>query len=267
MAEFKLSVQMPQAAAIASEIYARAPPHLSQAVAAVAQQAESDWVDGIYKARGLWQGDKDAYAASIHWKMTGSFSAEVWSDYRYAEEIETGRPARDLKKMLDSSLKVRVSKKGKRYLIIPFRHNTPGHTATGPDMPKHVYQQARQLAPSTITGQTRRPSGTGAYDIKSRRLLTVNQNTYSWGDRLAAGSMGPNPRGKVDRFAGMVRFERTKQNGAKESSYLTFRVMSEDSKGWIIPPRPGLYIVRDVVVRLQPLAEKVFGEAVKRDLG
>lgn len=249
MAEFKLSVQMPQAAAIAAEIYARALPRLSQAVAAVAQQAEGDWIDGIYKARGLWQGDKDAYAASIHGKMTGAFSAEVWSDYRYAEEIETSRPARDLKKMLDSSLKVRVNKKGKRYLIIPFRHNTPGHTATGTDMPAHVYAQARQLAPSSVVGRTRRLSaGTGTSDIKTRRLLTVNQNIYQWGDRLAAGSMGLN------------------RSGTQSSSYLTFRVMSEDSKGWIIPPRPGLYIVRDVVVRLQPLAEKVFSEAVKRDL-
>lgn len=266
MAEFKLSVQMPQAAAIAAEIYARALPRLSQAVAAVAQQAEGDWIDGIYKARGLWQGDKDAYAASIHWKMTGAFSAEVWSDYRYAEEIETSRPARDLKKMLDSSLKVRVNKKGKRYLIIPFRHNTPGHTATGTDMPAHVYAQARQLAPSSVVGQTRRLSGTGTSDIKTRRLLTVNQNIYQWGDRLAAGSMGPNPKGKKDRFAGMVRFQTPNRSGTQSSSYLTFRVLSEDSKGWVIPPRPGLYIVRSVVARLTPLAEKVFVEAVTRDL-
>lgn len=284
MAQFKLSVQMPAAAAIMAEIYQRVLPHLSQAVGAVAQQVAADWVQAVQQAK-LWEGEKDAYSASIKWEKTGPFKAVVSSDYRYAEEIETGRPARDLKKMLDTSLKVRVDKKGKRYLIIPFRHGTPGHSAMGSSMPPHVYAQARQLLPSKVVGRTERVSGTGAYPMKTPQLLrlqrrmppgmanqistnplTVNQNIYKWGERLGAGSMGPNQKGKSDRFAGMVRFD-TSSKKAKSSAYLTFRVMHEDSKGWIIPPRPGLYIVKQVVERMEPLAIKAFGEAVRRDIG
>lgn len=265
MAEFKLTVDMPSSAAIVAEIYSQALPRLTQAVAAVAQQAQADWVEGIQAAR-LWSGEKDAYAASIHWEMTGPFSAVVVSSYRYAQEIESGRPARDLKRMLDTSLKVRVNKAGKRYLIIPFRHNTPGAKAVGQSMPQHVYKVARKLKPSSVIGKVARVSGTGAFDILTRMPLLVPQNVYRWGERLEAGSMGPNARGRSDRFAGMVRFDTTSPRGAKGSTYMTFRVMAEDSTGWVIPPRPGLYIVRQVVQRLQPLAERAFQEAVRRDL-
>lgn len=262
---YPINPMLPASAAIKHAIYSALFPRLAEAVKLVAGQVQADWIEGVQKAK-LWSVEKDAYAASIKWQMTGAFTAEVWSDYRYAQEIETGRPARDLKRMLDSSLKVRVTKKGKRYLVIPFRHNTPGANATGPTMPAHVYAAARRLKPSTVIGQKQRLSGTGAYDIKTRRMLTVNQNVYAWGERLDAGAMGPNPRGKVDRFAGMVRFNTTSPKGAKRSEYVTFRVMAEDSKGWVIPPRPGLYIVRQVVERMRPLAKQVFTEAVQRDL-
>lgn len=262
---YPINPVLPASAAIKHAIYAALFPRLAEAVKMVAGQVQADWVEGVQKAK-LWSGEKDAYAASIKWKMTGAFTAEVWSDYQYAQEIETGRPARDLKRMLDTSLKVRLTKKGKRYLVIPFRHSTPGANATGPSMPAHVYAAARKLKPSSVIGQKQRLSGTGAFDVKTRRMLTVNQNVYTWGDRLDAGSMGPNPRGKADRFAGMVRFSTTSPGGKRSSTYMTFRVMSEDSKGWIIPPRPGLYIVRQVVDRIRPLAGQIFTEAVKRDL-
>lgn len=258
----RISVMVPSNAAISVAIYQRVLPSLSQAVSAVAQQLVIDWTEGVQRAK-LWSVEKDAYASSIKWEMTGPFSAVVVSSYRYAQEIETGRPARDLKRMLDTSFKVRVNAKGKRYLIIPFRHSTPGRAAMGPSMPMHVYQQARRLAPSSVVGKTTRISGTGAFDIATKKPMTVPQNVYQWGAKLAPGSMGPNPKGKTDRFAGMYRFKVATGGNA----YMTFRVMSEESKGWVIPPRPGLYIVRQAVERIQPLAEKVFKEAVTRDLG
>lgn len=266
MSQLKLSVKLPSSAAISAHIYGQLFPRLTQAVSAVAQEVQAEWVDGVLRAK-LWSVEKDAYASSIQWQMTGPFSAVVSTNYRYAEEIETGRPARDLKEMLNTSAKVRVTAKGKRYLVIPFRHSTPGRTATGPSMPEHVYAQARKLKPSSVVGQTQRMSGLIASDPKTRKFLTVNQNVYKWGGRLAPGSMGPNQKGKVDRFAGMVRFNTSSPSGAKSSAYVTFRVMAEDSKGWVIPPRPGLYIVRQVLTRMQPLAEKAFSEAVKRDAG
>ncbi len=264
MAEFRIRLQLAALPTVQAVIYQRVFPLLTQAVGAVAQQTAINWSAAVHAAK-LWSGEKDAYMASIQTKMTGAFSALVWSDYKMAEQIEQGRPARDLKKMLDTSLKVRSGKNG-RYPIIPFRHNTPGQNAVGPSMPDHVYAAAKKLKPSSVLGMTQRESGTGAWDVKTRAPLMVPQRVYQWGGKLPPGSMGPNARNKADRFAGMVRFADPAKNGPRYSTYLTFRVMTEKSKGWIIPPQPGLHLARQVAAEMQPVAEEIFADAVKRSL-
>lgn len=217
-------------------------------------------------AAPLWQGEREAYAASISAEQVGPLSWEIRSDYKFVEDIETGRPAYDLKRMLDTSLKVRVSSKGKRYLIIPFRHNTPGSTALAKAMPKAVHAEARQLSGSSVIGHGSRLSGTGAWDIGTKKPARVRARRYLWGERLPAG-LAPKlkPSHKTDPYAGMVRFK-TDTAGGRSSTYLSFRVMVEGSPGWIIPPRPGLWIARTVADSLQRTASIDFAAAVQRDL-
>lgn len=241
---------------LVSGINAQVMPLMNQAVRAIAQATAANWRESVMRAK-MWSGEKDAYANSIQAKMTGDFSAYVWADYGKAAEIETGRPPRDLKKMLDTSLKVRINKRGERYMIIPFRHGTPGSNSN--PMPQAVYQQASQLSASSIVAQSRRVSGTGAWDTKTRQPATVNKNIYSWGQRLD----GP---GVPRNMKGMYRFD-TGAPGAKRSSYLTFRVMTERSSGWIIPAQPGQYIAKKVADDMSPKAEAVFAEALRRSFG
>jgi hypothetical protein len=223
-------------------------PLVNQAVNGIAQATASRWIESVQRAK-LWSGEKDAYAKTITYRMTGDFSAVVESDYRYAGDIETGRPPRDLKQMLNTSMKVRVTKKGTRYLIIPFRHNADT-----------VPQAARDMSMSTITGHTRRLSGTGAWSLKTQAPATVRQRKYNWGDRLAGPDVAKNQQG-------MVRMNTATRPGVKSSSYLTFRIMSEKSKGWIIPAQPGQHIAQGVQQEMQPVAEAFLTEAVKRTLG
>lgn len=241
-------------------------PLLHQAVNAVGKQTAANWQEAVYKAK-LWSGEKNAYAQSISWTMNGDFSGEVVATYKYAEEIENGRPTRDLKKMLNTSLRVRVGKKGNRFLYIPFRHNTPGNSALATSMPPNVYQMAKGLEASMVTGQTTRQSGLNAMSIKTQQFLTVPQNTYKWGQRLPAG-LTPKLKAHhaTDIHAGMYRFETSTPGGAKSSQYLTFRTMSEKSKGWIVPPQPGQKIAEGVVNHMRPKANQAFAEAIKRTL-
>jgi hypothetical protein len=58
----------------------------------------------------------------------------------------------------------------------------------------------------------------------------------------------------------MARFK-TSTGG---SSYLTFRIMMEGSTGWIVPAQPGKYLAKNVADALEPLAEKIVAEALKR---
>ena len=239
--------------------------NLSQAVINVGEAGEERWKRAALKAP-LWEGERQAYAESIRWRSTGDFTGEIISDYKFVEDIETGRPAYDMKRMLHTSLKVRQSKKG-RYLIIPFRHNTPGNTAHAPAMSAEVYAEAKELTPSRVTGGFRRTSGTGALDIKTRKPMTVPGRKYAWGDHLPKG-MVPKLKShhKSDPVAGMVRMD-TSSGKQSSSAYMTFRVMAEWSSGWIRPAQPGLYIAKAVADSLKRTAEKDFAAAVARDIG
>ena len=234
---------------------------LQAAVQMVVETGEERWREAV-QAAPLWQGERDAYAASITSRMTGAFSGEITSDYRYVEDIETGRPAYDLKRMLNTSMKVRVSKTGKRYLIIPIRHGVP-ESGQNP-MPANVYAQARQLAPSRVIGQGQRVSGTGAFDLQARQPVTVAARKYVWGGRLAPGARQLGSA-KRDPHAGMVRFD-TSSGKSKSSTYLTFRVMVEGSSGWVVGARPGLWIASAVGESLQRMADVDFPTAVEADL-
>lgn len=263
MAQLIMKMDMtPALAAASTAVFQAALARLHVAVESVAINTAAEWQVAIHKAK-LWSGEREAYANSVTYRMTGQLRAEVEATYRYADQIEDGRPARDLKQMLNTSDKVRTNKKGLRYLIIPFRHNTPGYTAHANDMPDHVYQAARQLHFSRVTGMGSRLAGHGAWDIANQQPMRVPQARYFWGGRLGAGSMGPNPKGKVDRFAGMVRFEDTSGKGKPKSIYMTFRVMKEGSPGWVIGARPGLKIAQGVSEKMAPIAQQEFVAALK----
>ena len=241
-------------------------PHLAYSVERLAESAQGQW-QAFAQGAPLPDGSRigaryGGYLRSIQRQMTGAFSAEVYSDSPYAETIEDGAGERDLKRMLDSSMKVRISKKGKRYLIIPFRWGTPGAVTFGRNvMTQEVYDVMRALRPSRVVRNTTRESGTGAYDIKTRRPYLVAAREYRWGGRLTGGSL---PGLKTsDPMHGMVRFNSPQGH---HGGYLTFRVMSEGSAGWIAPPRPGRHPARTTAEMIRPIAEKVFSEAVRRDV-
>lgn len=265
MAEYKISVDLGPLFAANGDIAQSIFPLVGQAVRAVAEEGAFRWKSAVMKAK-LWpEGEKAPYVESIKWQMVGPMTAEITTDFKLAGEIETGRPARDMKKMLQTSKKVRAASggphKGQRYLIIPFRHNTPsgsGEGAYAPQMPADIYLKAKVLAPSKIL-----PPGT----IKSAQRLSasghmVAQHSYQWGGRLPAG-LAPKlaPHHKSDPYAGMVRFN-TSVGKTKSSAYLTFRVMGEWSQGWVVKARPGLYLAKGVAEGLQPVLESAIGQAV-----
>ena len=293
-----LSEVIGQTGAITKEVF----PRLHQAVGAVAQAAQSRWMQAVYKAPGIWQEEKDRYAASIQWRFDGDFAAVVWTDEKVAEWIESGRPERDLKKMLDTSPKVRRTESGKRFLVIPLRHNTPGHGAHAQAMPESVYAMASQMAKSSITSMGQRPAGevtklspkTGMSpsgkqtqylsDPTTKSDFMVPKRNYQWGDRLKVANTAPQmfrgrgagaPNAAVRRawadqykhYNGMVRMETSTPGGASSSSYMTFRILMEGQSGWVVPAKPGMWIARSVATDLAPLAEKAFQKAVSLDSG
>ena len=256
MPKYEISIDLAPLAQILGQSGNVIAQNVSKVVAAAAQSCWDRWTGAIMGAPGISAAEKLEYAGSVQIRSINGFEAEIWSDYKYASEIETGRPARDLKRMLDTSTKVRISAKGARYLIIPMRHNTPGNTAHAQAMPQSVYDIASQMQSSLITGQTNRLSGLNASNIATKAPITVPQNIYQWGGRLGAVV---SKKGKTDNYSGMVKMKESSGG----STYLTFRVMSEKSSGWIIPAKQGLLIVSKVVDEVRPLFDFAMEEAIR----
>lgn len=273
MAAFSISV--PATAAIPQGLHASAAtfPTLGYAVQAVAQAVQGQWVQyalGEAMPNGQVVKTRDpAYPSSIMLRQTGDFSADVYSELREADEIEYGRPSRDLKKMLWTSPKVRISTKGQRYLIIPFRHGTPGSVQIGNAMPASVHAWWKNKAPSHVTGMGERRSGLVASDPKTRGPLMTPSRTYQWGDRLKKGDLSALgiTGTAAKQMRGMVNMRNPGgQGGAAHSQFLTFRNMHESSSGWITKAKPGLYPAMQAGERIQPKAEQAFKKAVEQDL-
>lgn len=247
---------------------------LAHAVAAITEMAHLQWVAYATGNEALPNGQvirsrTGEYGRSIQVRHLGDFATEVYSELAYAAAIENGSPAYDMKRMLDTSLKVRLTAKGKRYLIIPFRWGTPGTVGFGQAMPDEVHRWWREQQRSAITGIYRRLSGTGAYDLKTRQKITVNARRYEWGARLGAGDLAAmGVSGKVaQHMAGMVNFRKPNaRGGAAHSKFLTFRTMVEGSKGWMVPAQVGKFPARTTSEIIAPVAEEAFRKAVQADI-
>ncbi len=200
---------------------------------------------------------------------------------KYAIYLEKGFDSFDMKKALATSDKVRIAKDGTRYLIIPFRHGTPG-TKSFPDMPNEVYQQAKNLDKSAISFRYREGVQQGSYSFEDAQLMKeynpkkTLRNAYTWGGRLDFTGT------KYEKYTGLVRFEANPNNNREittgkfinktsgeqqYSTYFTFRVMSEnDTDGWIHPGLKPMNILGETIGRTKDNAEQMLKDGVMKDM-
>lgn len=231
--------------------------------------------------------------AGINYPFRGdSLHYRVIHASRYAKALEDGVGGFDMKKMLQTSDKVKISKDGKRYIVIPFRHGIPG-TVGFRSMPKEIYTEAKSLRHSITSGTFREGSIRFALTkndadlLKSHNVTKVIRNVYQWGDRLKDVDWPlEKAHHKASIYEGMVRFQnnpnvnREKFSTGKfvlnehqstdfhgdHSSYFTFRIMHEDSTGWQHPGIKPMKILEETVSRVkQPILE-MLAEGARKDL-
>jgi hypothetical protein len=172
----------------------------------------------------------------------------------YAEAIEKGTRERDLKEMLATAPKARRAKDGSLYLIIPMRHGTQENSVGLKPMPQTVYAMAKSLQRSSVTGHRMEMSATG---------FMVQRNTYNWGNKLTQKALQESGHSFKDqnRFQGMYKF-----GNVGHSSYMTFRVLSSKSTGWVLPARPGLFPARTASEEAYQDGKEHLGLALLDDL-
>lgn len=260
MTEFRISVDLSGVLPPDSAFDAMHFPALQEAVRQVAEAGRARWLAYANGAPlpggGVVPGfHRKGYAASIRVVQTGDFEAEVYSDYSRADAIEDGEPARDLKRMLDTSSKVRWFKDGRRALIIPFKWSAPGNTrfTGGPNEMAHSVRHWWKGKPRTVASE--------------------GEET-EWGSRFkrrdAVGlGMDPDSPGKDRNQVGMHAFRTPGARGgaAANASFKTFRTMVDGSDGWIIPAKPALHVAQVTAEQVREEAESLFPLAAAADLG
>jgi len=166
--------------------------------------------------------------------------------------IENGFPGGDMRRWMLKSPKARMGKNGP-YLVVPFRHGSPGSSGanTGNPLPPSVHALAKKLAPTLSRPAT--PGGTPgavkygermgphlARSAKTRKLLTEKKKPWH----------------TSNLYAGMIREEK-KYAKATQNQYTTFRTISmhtnDPDRHWIHPgitPRRYARKVRDYLNRV-----------------
>ena len=266
-----LSEQWEELAFVVEKLGAGIFPETVESVKAATVHVQKIWKDEAARQFAFPSGE---YARNIltEFELGGNpLHARIFNDLPRAEYLEDGYPAFDMKKALYTSHQVRISKKGKRYLIIPFRHGTPaqqgesgsaGNRATMRSMPERVYNPAKRLIMSQIKSKWAERSQQNPEGNK-----VAHRRNYEWGERLtkqALESVGVS-RVEIKKYSGMVRFPR-EEGRVSGSQYMTFRVMTEDSKGWIHPAQPALKIKERAENKSIPIACAIIEKGFQRDL-
>lgn len=278
--EFRVSVPVSLVAPGGGKVDASSFPSLAMAVKTVSEAAHAQWVGYALGDETLPGGgrvksrDAAAYARSITLTQTGDFSAVVSSSAQEAEWVETGRPARDLKRMLGTSRKVRRSKDGSRYLVIPFRHGGSASGGKGGGaLPAPVANWWKGKRASQLLAVNVRVSGLHASDTATRKAVTAPAGFYSWGSRLGKSDLAKLgiTGGAAKRMSGMVNFRAPAKGAAGKGlggapGLVTFRTMSEKSNGWIVPAKPGQFPARATANAIRPVAVRAFSLALSQDL-
>jgi hypothetical protein len=248
--------------------------NVQQTVADMALGAQMQWV-GYAMGQPLPDGKvigsrSGAYAKSIQSHQISPFEWEIFSDSPYASIIEEGAPERDLKKMLTTSNKVRRTKDGRKYLIIPFRWGTTDTSTFGgnviPDsLHKAMTQKERingkmvqKFRPSYVTGVRFEPS------VQDGGGPDVRRSVYDWGNRVTKSMLTGTKN--ASRMMGMVNMREKGGTGNKSSQYLTFRIMMEGSDGWIAPARQGKWPAKHTEQSLSETMPDAIQRAANEDL-
>lgn len=250
------------------------------AIAAALEGPVPDLIVAVWSELAGEHSDTGRYAAATTFeRMIGyqgnPLAVAVANTAPHARVLEDGHAGFHLPSTIDwGGPKVKTSKRGVRYLTIPFRHGTPGTQGVGAGrartmMARDVYRNARTLfrdmqASSAAKVRAReqidaagtrlsRPYGLPGFPaaLRAHALRTEGQPGYTWRART---------------YEGLTYREQRTPGGRSSGSYFTFRTLTEDSAGWFIPAFPGYHIAANVVERVRDQIRELVGLAARADV-
>jgi len=214
----------------------------------------------------------------------------VMNDAPHAQVLEDGHGGFHMPSAVDWGAALargtaKVTKDGRRYLIVPFRHYTPGSEGVGSGraramMPTPVYRDAMTALRGDMTRPAARDAAQRLREANrglSRPYATMAGNpgtpprTSALLARLAQASLKregqPGYTWRAGKYEGMTRREQTNPTTGRSSGvFMTFRVMTEDSLGWFMPPQPGYHFAEKTVAAVKEQLVAIVGAAARQDM-
>jgi len=219
-------------------------PGISEKISIViAQNAQKIWQAEAMKTPTAWGGK---YADAIKIDVGASGFARVYVDESstdprtgkpnilFVNLVEDGMKSFSIKDALLNSEKVHISAKGTRYIHVPFRWRVP----------------VKGQAPASGFAGTMPKA---VYDVVKGGGAKLGEYTMK------------SPTGKMVSLAGLQRY-----GGGGHSQYLTFRTVSEKSKGWQHPGKRATPVFDKVLSKVESMIEqflmeflRVYGDDIK----
>jgi len=234
---------------------------LADGVYKVAQLAQQEW---IRMAQYRLRSSREDYVNGLRKpesfktvKTGDTISFEVGLIGKMPNAFEFGMPAFDMKAVRPGWLggsKAKVSKSGKRYVVIPFRHS---------------------LTSAARINYSGKAQEAGLRTELQRIVTKYNMNrTVRRGGRIAEGPVKRVPKipmtGRIAKvfsaatthpLSGLTRYQKKIAGGKASSTLMTFRIMSEDQAGkWL---HPGIKPA-DILPDVEAFADKEMDDLIKR---
>lgn len=206
------------------------------------------------------------YARSIKINQLGPLAFEIFSEAQIAEWLEKGTSDFDMKKTHTRGPRSRVSLKGHRYLIVPFRWGTPKTVTFRKNvMPSSVYAvvKTKKFQATRVTGDTHFEMNARGEDVERQEYSSADKKK-PWGSTLQAHM----DEEVTDRMVGMSKMV---GQGGKSSGYFTFRVISSDPdvnpKSWMHPGIRARPVTETVAKTTKETVSDLIDNALRGDLG
>lgn len=200
---------------------------LNQAVKNLAEGAYSAMISQI-QSMSLNPKNRQDYLRGLKFRDLGNDSYLIYLDGDWANKLEDGFSAYDMKETLLSSEKtvkvgkragekwVRRSKKGKKYAAVPFEHKPHSKDKGGSG---DLQSEIKSLMAKGINGQVQ--SILETFKTPDGKPLSGKVASVS-----AADVKNPN-------LANLTKYQYVGKSGKVSSVYMTYRMIHEDSSGWM----------------------------------
>ena len=201
--------------------------------------------------------NRQAYLKGLAYEKIDNNNYLISLDGEWPNKLEEGFSSYDMKKDMLASSKtvgvgaragepwVRQNKDGKKFAAVPFEHKPFSKDPGQGDLAKQI----KGLVANNLDGKQQK---------LTQIFRDIDGNPIAGKVAVADKALNPDIDSKLE---GLTKFQYVSDKGNTSSVYLTWRMMSEDSDGWIHPGFDGYNLFKQaeeyVEAEFQKLAEKL----------